>query len=63
MIIPNVQKEEKGNKLFCVSTDITINVCDDYAEKACVALGAFLPQCTVRKANDALIEIENKIKG
>lgn len=57
MIIPNVQKEEKGSKVFCVSTDITINVCDDYAEKACVALGAFLPQCTVRKADTALITV------
>ena len=58
MIIPNVKKEEKGNKVFYVSTDITINVCEEYADKACIALEAFLPQCTVEKKTDeALITV------
>jgi hypothetical protein len=41
-----------------VSPALTINTCDAYAEKACIALNAFLPQCTVaKKTEDALITV------
>lgn len=57
MIIPNVKKEEKGSKVFYISTELTINACEAYAEKACIALAAFLPQCKVEKKADALIAV------
>ncbi|MBP3393857.1 MAG: hypothetical protein J6M38_05015, partial [Lentisphaeria bacterium] len=49
MIIPKVKKETPGSRIVFIHPEITLDVCDEYAEKACTALAAFLPQCTVRR--------------
>lgn len=59
MIIPIVKKEEKGSRTFFTDTALSICVCEEYADKACTALRAFLPQCSVEStAKNALITVK-----
>ncbi len=58
MVIPGVKHEQTTDRIFWRDTALSICVCDAYAEKACTALRAFLPQCTVtRQTQDAFITV------
>ncbi len=58
MVIPSVKQEQATGRSFFTGTALSICVCDVYAEKACTALRAFLPQCTVtRQTQNAFITV------
>lgn len=47
MIVPAVKREEATGQSFYTDTALSLCVCEEYADKACTALCAFLPQCSI----------------